>query len=239
MTHEGTNNQPTHKRLPQNRHTTRQINHTLEDLPNFTRCPNPTCASGQIHDEGAGDTAQPIVTCIACHTQFCFRHRISLSSNDQDSSLHENMSCPEYDEYLSDPLHFRSDHQIQQERARHETREHEAMRRARERVEEMLRLRRERAAAVAAGEEQEAQEEGRRRQAEAAAREEEARRLERAKREKALYEEERGRVEGERRRKADEVERRRVEELQSERRIEVSTKGCPRCAARIEKNEGW
>lgn len=191
------------------------VDHALEDLPGFTRCPNPGCGSGQIH-EGAG----PVATCTACATRFCLRHRAPLSP--PAASPHGDMSCPEYDAYLADPLRFRSGHQRRQERDRRDAREHEALRRARGRVEEVVALRRRGRAAAG----------------EAAAREEAGRR-ERAERERALYEEEQRRAGEERRRRAGEIERRRAEDLQSERRIEVSTKGCPRCAARIEKDEGW
>lgn len=201
------------------RHTSRMVDRVLEDLPDFTRCPNPGCASGQIHE--GGDGARPVVSCAACGTTFCFRHRVQL---DPASSPHGDMSCSEYDAYIADPLGFRSDHERRQEHQRREAREHEAVRRARGRFEEEVRRRRR-----APGE--------RDRDREAAR--EEAERVERARRERVLYEEERTRVDGERRKRAEEIERRRLEDLQSERRIEVSTKGCPRCAARIEKNEGW
>lgn len=141
------------------------------------------------------------------------------------------MSCDEYEAYLADPRNFRSDHQRQQECAERESRELEAVRRARSRV-EMVMMRRQQQkreahdAAVARGCEEEG-EEG------------ETERLERARREQERYEEERMRAAAEGQRRAEGVERRRVEDLWSERRIVVSTKACPRCAARIEKDEGW
>ena len=57
--------------------------------------------------------------------------------------------------------------------------------------------------------------------------------------ERERYEEAQEREARERQRRADEVHRRRVEDQWSEQRIEVSTKPCPRCSARIEKSEGW
>lgn len=133
------------------------------------------------------------------------------------------MSCDEYDQYLADPLHFRSDHQRQQERAAVERREDEAVQRARQRMERMLQQRRD------------ADEMNRK---DVSAREERERRR-RALLEGRRYQEERGRAERERRERADDIQRRRVEDEWSEQLIEVSTKSCPQCAKRIEKNKGW
>lgn len=211
------------------------IEQTVKDMPNFTRCPNPACGSGQVHEGGDG---RPFVTCAACNTQFCFRHRIP--TRQEPPSQHESMSCDEYDRYLADPLRFRSDHQRQQERAEVERREAEAVSRARARMERILEQRRA-ATAVA--------EEGRRRREDAAREQrmrreerenrEEVERRERARLEEERYEEERARAEAERQARANDILRRKAEDEQSEWLIGVSTKGCPQCAKRIEKNEGW
>lgn len=217
------------------------IDQTVKHMPNFTRCPNPDCNSGQVHE---GGDSRPFVTCAACNTQFCFRHGIPTQHRQQQSpssSQHENMSCDEYDRYLADPLRFRSEHQRQQERNAVERRELEAVARARERMDKILEQRRTAAAAAAA-----AADESRRKQKEEenAAREERERREreereERARVEQRRYEEERAKAEAERRARAADVLRRKAEDEQSEWLIGVSTKGCPRCAKRIEKNEGW
>lgn len=225
------------------------IDQTVKDMPGFTRCPNPDCNSGQVHE---GGESHPFVTCAVCNTQFCFRHGIPTQRPQPQppasSSQHENMSCDEYDLYLADPLHFQSDHQQQQERADMERRELEAVARARRRMDAVLQRRRAATAAASAA----ANERKRRIDRQAAAREDRERRNreeqerrdreereERARIEEELYEEERARAEEERRVKADEILRRRTEDEQSEWLIGVSTKGCPQCAKRIEKNEGW
>lgn len=211
------------------------IDQTVKDMPNFTRCPNPECGSGQVHD--GGDT-HPFVTCAACNMQFCFRHRIPTQQ--QPPSEHETMSCDEYDLYLSDPMRFRSEHQRQQERAEMERRELEAVARARARMDKILEQRHA-AAATAAAADDEAR---RKREEEEAAREERERREreereERARVEERRYEQELERARAERRARAEEIMRREAEDKQSEWLIGVSTKGCPQCATRIEKNEGW
>lgn len=231
------------------------IDQTVRDMPNFTRCPNPDCNSGQVHE---GGESHPFVTCAACNTQYCFRHGVPTQPQQQQSpsSQHENMSCDEYDRYLTDPLRFRSEHQRQQERAAVERRELEAVTRARARMEKILERRREAAAATTAA----AEESRRRKEAEDAARDERKNRKikeaedaardererkereereERARLEEMRYEEERARAEAERQARADDILRRKAEDEQSEWLIGVSTKGCPRCAKRIEKNEGW
>ena len=207
-------------------------------MPNFTRCPHPDCGSGQVHE---GGDAHPFVTCAACDTQFCLRHRVP--TRQEPPSQHETMSCDEYDRYLADPLRFRSEHQRQQERAEMERREAEAVARARGRMERILEQRRAAAAAAAAAAAEEGRR-GRRRGREDAARQERERgdeleRRERARLEETRYEEERSRAEAERQARANDILRRRAEDEQSEWLIGVSTKGCPRCARRIEKNEGW
>ncbi|KAK7734913.1 hypothetical protein SLS53_007690 [Cytospora paraplurivora] len=135
------------------------------------------------------------------------------------------MSCDEYDNYLADPLHFRSEYQRQQHRAEEERAELEAVRRAHARVEDVMRRRR-----------RVVYERERREEKEEETRERAARREQR---ERQRHEEkEKERAERERQRRAEVAERRRLEDLQSERLIKVSTKACPRCAARIEKTEG-
>lgn len=194
------------------------IDHTVKDIPNFIRCPNPNCDSGQVHE---GGDSQPLVVCADCNTEFCFRHRIPLQPRTPPSQ-HDNMTCDEYDQYLANPLHFRSHHQRQQERAAIERRELDVVQRARERMEKILQQRR----AVDKKRMDEAAKEGRERR-------------ERARLEERRYEKEREMEEQERRARAGEIQRRKVEDEQSERLIKVSTKACPKCAKRIEKNEGW
>lgn len=237
------------------------IDQTVQDMPNFTRCPNPDCNSGQVHE---GGDSRPFVTCAACNTQFCFRHGIPTQPQQQQqqqppsssSSQHENMSCDEYDRYLTDPMRFRSEHQRQQERTAVERRELEAVARARERMDKILEQRRAAAAAAAAAADESrrkaeekknaAREERERRERkkseerrEREERKEREEREERARVEQRRYEEEQARVEAERRARAAEVLRRKEEDEQSEWLIGETTKGCPRCAKRIEKNEGW
>lgn len=156
------------------------------------------------------------------------------------------MSCAEYDAYLLDPLGFRSAHQREHDRARRARHEAACLARARVRVDEILRERElQQAAAAAAADtgrrrrrrEEEVEAAARRRRAaaevEAEAEAKAARRV-RAARARAQLE----RVDAERRRRAAEVERRRGEELRSEVAVARTTKGCPRCGTRIEKNEG-
>lgn len=230
------------------------IDQTVRDMPNFTRCPNPDCNSGQVHE---GGESQPFVTCANCNMQFCFRHGVPTQPQQQSpSSQHENMSCDEYDRYLADPLRFRSEHQLQQERAAVERRELAAVTRARARVDRILEQRQ--AAAAAAAEESRMREEAEgaarnererrdreenerreREESELREREEREQREELVRLEEKQYEEERARDEAERQARAADILRRKREDEQSEWLIGVSTKGCPRCAKRIEKNEGW
>ncbi|KAG8166707.1 hypothetical protein KVR01_002396 [Diaporthe batatas] len=217
------------------------IDRTVNDMPNFTRCPMPDCGSGQVHE---GGDAHPFVTCAACNTQFCFRHGIPTQPRpeQQAPSQHENMTCDEYDSYLADPTNFRSDHQRQQERAAVERREEEAVTRARERMEKILERRREAAAAAAAAAEEERrireeraqmqnaarlsrerrEREQRQKQVELRERLEREAREERARLEARRYAEERERAETERRARAEEVLRRKVEDENSEKWIEFS-----------------
>ncbi|KAA8621651.1 ring finger protein [Pyrenophora tritici-repentis] len=53
--------------------------------PNFQRCLNPGCNSGQVHDSTHG----PIFTCIQCRYRMCTNH-------DPPVPLHEGQSCAEY-----------------------------------------------------------------------------------------------------------------------------------------------
>ncbi|KAM7210154.1 hypothetical protein V8F06_014460 [Rhypophila decipiens] len=65
----------------------------LQDDQNFVLC---KCGIGQIHETGA---AQPIVTCLHCRGKSCFVHRMAW---------HENLTCAEYDALQKDPVGFRS-----------------------------------------------------------------------------------------------------------------------------------
>jgi hypothetical protein len=76
-------------------------------METFFRCPTEGCGSGQEHVSGE---AFQIVTCIKCKERFCFRHRVRWSE-------HEAMSCAEFDAFLADPDHFRSQVQLTNEAA--------------------------------------------------------------------------------------------------------------------------
>jgi len=80
----------------------------FDQIPNFFRCANATCDSGQIHESGE---EQPIVTCISCTFKSCFRHK---------TRWHATMTCEEYDGLLADPEGFRSNFQKENERAERE-----------------------------------------------------------------------------------------------------------------------
>lgn len=57
---------------------------SLQHLPNFTFCLNPTCESGQIHKSAD----QPMMTCTTCNFKTCFIHKLPW---------HEDLTCAEFD----------------------------------------------------------------------------------------------------------------------------------------------
>lgn len=145
------------------------------------------------------------------------------------------MSCPEYDAYLAAPRAFKSAFQRDHEAASIAARETAAAARAQQRLERLLADRR----ALMEARQSEyhgAREELERRAAEA--REEARARAERARADEGRFREGLAREAREREAAAAEVERRRMEDLRSERTATATTKACPSCRIRIEKNEG-
>ncbi|CAG8736329.1 13724_t:CDS:2, partial [Gigaspora rosea] len=61
-----------------------KLNLTLSLIPNFYRCTNQDCDSGQIHEEG--DTS-PIMTCINCKQKSCVVHNLLIDNT--------QLNCPE------------------------------------------------------------------------------------------------------------------------------------------------
>ena len=192
------------------RYESRLTDSTFSSIPNFFRCVNSRCDSGQIHDSG---DAQPIVTCIGCKTKACFRHGVLW---------HRTMSCEEYDGFLADPDSFKSKWQRENDRVEREIQERRAQREAQEDMD------REYAQLLM-------DDEGQR---EAALRHQEQE--QRARQEKARQEAERRaaelRAEQERR---DKIKREADNMQQTMRTIQQTTKNCPGCSAPIEKRSGW
>ncbi|KAI1459696.1 hypothetical protein F4805DRAFT_455493 [Annulohypoxylon moriforme] len=83
----------------------RAIDDLISRVDNFIWCPL-GCGLGLIHYAG---NEHPIVYCPHDNRQFCFRHRIPW---------HSDYTCDEYDAFLQDPQHFRSQAQIQREKYR-------------------------------------------------------------------------------------------------------------------------
>ncbi|KAK9769923.1 putative ibr domain-containing protein [Seiridium cardinale] len=79
----------------------------VNEAPDFVWCPA-DCGSGQIHEAG---NAGPIVRCARCGFKFCFNHQ---------QAWHQELTCEEYDELLSDPRGFRSRIEIANEEAENE-----------------------------------------------------------------------------------------------------------------------
>lgn len=228
-------------------HISHTLNHALDDMPNFVRCP--TCPSGQIHeprhehdeDEDPDAPQSDVVVCAACHTTFCLQHRTPLGRPPHHQQQHpehprapaagphDDMSCAEYDAYLADPQTFRSAHERAAARAARDRREAACMARARARVERLLLLRGRRRDGQQQHHDDDEEEEG----------EENRENRERvARQERARYDEARRRADAERREAAAAVLRRRGEEACSEGVVARTTKACPRCGRRIEKDEG-
>ncbi|KAI1505159.1 hypothetical protein F5X99DRAFT_405426 [Biscogniauxia marginata] len=75
------------------------VEQLISKVHNFAWCPL-GCGTGQVHDIGS---KQPLVLCLTCKRQFCFRHRVTW---------HHDHTCDEYDAFLADPQDFRSKAQI-------------------------------------------------------------------------------------------------------------------------------
>ncbi|KAI5922984.1 hypothetical protein F4810DRAFT_671180 [Camillea tinctor] len=75
------------------------VEQLISKVRNFAWCPL-GCGNGQVHD--AGDK-QPLVLCLHCEQQFCFRHRVAW---------HRDHTCDEYDNFLANPQNFRSKAQV-------------------------------------------------------------------------------------------------------------------------------
>ncbi|KAI1632155.1 hypothetical protein F4809DRAFT_653488 [Biscogniauxia mediterranea] len=71
------------------------VEQLITKVRNFAWCPL-GCGNGQVHDTG---DKQPLVLCLSCERQFCFRHRVAW---------HNDYTCDEYDSFLADPQNFRS-----------------------------------------------------------------------------------------------------------------------------------
>jgi hypothetical protein len=217
---------------------------TLAASPNFIWCTF-NCGHGQVH-EGGSD--QPIITCTQCKRRSCFQHR---------EEWHESMSCEEYDAFRKDPMNFRSQFDLDNERVeveaeawwKQEEAAREYQRQKLEQLEQQERAATERkrieeAAAAARRKQEVADRENAQRQLEQEARaaaerervEEEARRRrERQIKEKA----ERRERERREREKREILARRLAEDKQSEKTVRKTTKRCPSCQVHIEKNQGW
>lgn len=184
----------------------------VDEAPDFVWCPN-NCGFGQMHE--AGD-AGPIVQCARCRFKFCFHHQ---------SAWHEELTCEEYDELLSDPHGFRSRIDIANEEARKQRATEQKLKQELEDADRRYAQSLVEADQAAEAEKRAAEERRERRIREAA----ELARL--TKEQKASQKN----LESMRR----EAARRRQEEAQSEKLVKMTTKPCPSCSWHIEKNEGW
>lgn len=181
----------------------------------FFRCPTEGCGSGQEHTSGE---ASQIITCVKCKERFCFRHRVRWSE-------HQAMSYTEFNAFLKDPDHFRSQFQLTNEAVEKQ-----------KSMEERRRLQQEEQDLEFAQTLVEAEQ-----RAEAARQVE----LERHRREKmrrqerAAEQERRSAEEQERQARAQRVRQRKADESANVQKINKTTKRCPGCGWRIEKNGGW
>ncbi|KAI1210145.1 uncharacterized protein F4807DRAFT_467271 [Annulohypoxylon truncatum] len=155
---------------------------------------------------------KPVVYCPKDNRQFCFRHRVPW---------HSDYTCDEYDAFLQDPEHFRSE--AQKQRGIYRTQE---LSRKRSRQE---------------------YEEAEERFTQSLLREEEAAEARRRARQRRIEEErrlaeERARLVEQERRAQEALQhqaRLRNEETATNKSLHQLTKRCPSCGIRIQKNGGW
>ncbi|KAL2130856.1 hypothetical protein VTI74DRAFT_5846 [Chaetomium olivicolor] len=167
------------------------------------------CGYGQVHEGGA---RQPIMTCRLCAHRSCFHHKVAW---------HENLTCDEYDALLADPVNFRSRFDIENEEAEKAAAARQAQEDADRVFAQGLLAEEQRTVAAERAERERKQREERERK-----QREERERKEREKRERIMQEQR-------------EMARRRAEEEKaSETTVGKTTKPCPGCGARIEKNNG-
>ncbi|KAI0886639.1 uncharacterized protein GGS22DRAFT_178767 [Annulohypoxylon maeteangense] len=188
------------------RYHKREIDSLVSKAENFIWCPL-GCESGLIHYAG---NKQPIVYCPRDNRQFCFRHRIPW---------HSEHTCDEYDAFLDDPEHFRSQVQIQREVYRVQELDRKRSRQEYEEAEEFWRWLQEEEAAKASQRAHNIRIEQERRRAEERVRlEEEQRKAQEALQHQA---------------------RLRKEEIESNQTVHRVTRRCPKCRVPIQKNGGW
>ncbi|KAF2665832.1 hypothetical protein BT63DRAFT_77073 [Microthyrium microscopicum] len=175
------------------------------------RCPRPSCGSAQAHENGA---SEPIVTCIGCKQKYCFSHKILW---------HQDLSCEEYDRFMEDPHNFKSQLEIANEmNEKRLTRELYRKRKAETKTEQFLQSR------MSNWEREAAQRRFQQKRDE----ETKERRVESKKRK--LEESKTGT--GKLRAEVKAVEKRLEQATLST--ISETTKRCPKCSVRIEKNDG-
>jgi hypothetical protein len=191
----------------------RATDSAIDQLPDFFRCPDAKCNSGQLHESGE---QSPIVTCFGCRNKFCFNHKVTW---------HQTLSCQEYDQFLANPRGFKSRIDLANEEAALEH-QRQAQQRAAQEEQDRIFVQ----SLLDAEEREEA-----RRQAELQRQQRELddrRERERLERERKQAEEVRRRMEGE-------AEKKRQEESANLQTIGRTTRNCPNCAWPIEKNGGW
>ncbi|KAH6887505.1 hypothetical protein B0T10DRAFT_489868 [Thelonectria olida] len=93
----------------------------INDAPDLFEC-TAGCGYAQCHDSGS---AQPIVICGNCNARSCFNHHVKW---------HDDLTCAEYDQYLQDPVNFKSRLEVDNEEAQRlkELQEEEDLRLAQE-----------------------------------------------------------------------------------------------------------
>lgn len=194
-------------------YASRATDDIVNQLPNFFRCPGAGCGSGQLHESGE---QSPIVTCIACQHRYCYKHKVLW---------HETLSCAEYDQFVADPVNFRSKFELENERV-----EREHALEARRRAQQEERDREYAQSLLGEDEREEAQ-----RRADVERRQREAH----EQRERQRLAEQQRQAREARRQVELELKRKQREESLSIATIGRTTKNCPGCSRPIEKNEGW
>jgi hypothetical protein len=184
----------------------------LGEAPDFIWCPA-NCGSGQIHY--AADNS-PIVRCAQCGHKFCFHHQVAW---------HEQLTCDEYDEFLADPVNFRSRIEIENAILEDHRLAERLQRQEQEEVDRRFAQTLLEADQVAEAERQAEMERLERDRLEAA----ETARLESRRRADREYLERIGL----------DAARKKDDEEKSENLVKKTTKPCPGCRWPIEKNAGW